>query len=128
MVYTSGKKYFGLVCTTFLILIIIGAATLSMTEFLGADETTGSGCIVSNVDYTLKKHTMDWLSCEAASITKIRESSSYPLRNGSNGAMRLFAPSEINNASVYLAESSFQAVENNYVPSIKDTIFLNLRL
>ena len=125
MRYMVGKKWLGSIFTINLLLAVIGATTLSITESFQFDNTTGNSRTGSNDYYNLNKHSFDWLACEAVAINKACESSSSPLRNG---AVRMFIPSEINNAAVFFAESPFQAAANNYVPNIKNTILLKLRL
>ena len=125
MLYAMGRRWPGLVIAASLFLVVTGATTLSMAEAFLFYDAAGSSRTGANGNNTLNKQIVDWLACEAVSITKARESSSSLLRSG---AVRMFAPAGMVNAAVYFTVSSFLCAVNNYSSYIKNKILLKLRL
>ena len=122
MVYGMGKKRWNLIFTAYLLLATACVFSLVITEPLFNKDVRSAA---HNDTNSLKKPSLDWHSCEAISVTKVRGFSSSPLRNGT---LRTFTPAEINDVSVYFCESYYKAAVSNYMPDKKNTILLKLRI
>ena len=118
MAYFAGKKRQSQIFITYLLLAVICSFSLSITFHF--NETIPEG---PNGDYSVNR-AIDWLASEAVSVTKAPKPSSSPL---GNGVLRIFT-SGWNNATVYLSESYFKPALGNYVPNIRNTILLELRI
>ena len=114
------KKWLYFSFSIYLILAIIVTFTFSIgnpSYFFNASP--------SNENSDLRSYTINWTARETVAITRARNNSPSPLRNG---MIRGLTPPGINRLVLCFAETPLKAAESNYIPIKKDTIILQLRI
>jgi hypothetical protein len=116
------RKRLCLIFTVYLALAVTGAFTFSAAETLHYFENKDNlfpGGLLCSVN-----HTADFPAENTAAFNKLNRCSSSPLRSG---WLRIFLPG-IQTTGTYLTGSSLQTTDEYYVPILKNSILVNLRI